>query len=170
MMDARRFHSGNTAQTQRPSAPHQLAPGTRIGYDPLLISRFKADHRRMLAIFTQVQELLIAQDFERVRHKLGEFRILLQDHLMHASTKLYIYVAHVHAASAETSARISAHRQEMLANSRLIIDFLRTYSVARLDDAYAGEFQNELLAIGAALVQRIELEETNLYPLYRPTT
>jgi hypothetical protein len=169
MMDARRFHTGKALQTPRPSAPSNLAPGTSIGYDPLLIPRFRTDHRRMLGIFTQVQELLITQDFDGVRRKLGEFRILLQDHLMLASTKLYIYVAHLHQANADTSARISAHRQEMLGNNRLIMDFLRTFSAARLDESYAERFQAELLAIGAALVQRIESEETNLYPLYRPT-
>lgn len=166
-MDTRRNFSDTSAQSRRSPARPDMAPGTRIGYDPLLLQRFKSDHRHMLGIFTQAQELLTTRDYDGVKRKLGEFRILLQDHLMLASVRLYVYVARVHAADAETSAQISAHRQDMLRNSREIMDFLRTYSAARLDDSFANEFQVELLAIGAALVQRIELEETRLYPLYR---
>ena len=44
---------------------------------------------------------------------------------------------------------------------------LRTYSAARLDDRFAGIFQAEFLAIGSTLFQRIEREETGLYPLYK---
>lgn len=36
-----------------------------------------------------------------------------------------------------------------------------------LDDSFADPFQVELLAVGAALVQRIEREESLLFPLYR---
>lgn len=166
-MDTRRFISNTPTTTRQTPAAPDTAPGTRIGYDPLLLQRFKADHRRMLAIFTQVQELLTTRDYDGVRRKLGDFRILLQDHLMLASARLYVYVARLHTADAEASAQIRGHRQDMLRNSRVIMDFLRTYSAARLDDSFANEFQVELLAIGAALVQRIELEETRLYPLYR---
>lgn len=36
-----------------------------------------------------------------------------------------------------------------------------------LDDSFADPFQVELLAVGAALVQRIEREESLPFPLYR---
>jgi len=166
-MDARRRLTHTPDPSPRSPARAPVAPGTRIGYDPMLLTRFRGDHRRMLGIFTQVQDLLLTHDYDGVRRKLGEFRILLQDHLMLASAKLYVYVARLHANDNATSARIRAHRQDMLHNNRLIMDFLRTYSAARLDDSFAAEFQSELLAIGAALVERIDQEESTLYPLYR---
>jgi hypothetical protein len=55
----------------------------------------------------------------------------------------------------------------MLSNSRQIMDFLRTYSAVRLDDTFADTFQIELLVIGSALVQRIEREQSTLFPLYQ---
>jgi len=158
----------------RPSestAPHpatQLrAPGTRIGYDPLLIRRLQSDHQRMLELFTQTQELLNTHDYDGVKRKLGELRIILQDHLMTASVKFYVYVSRHLAADAAKSAIINEYRREMLANSRQIMDFLRTYSAARLDDSFADAFQIELLLIGSALVHRIEREQSTLFPLYR---
>lgn len=154
-------------QPDRSSPSRVLAPGTRIGYDPLLIRRLRSDHQRMLGIFTETQSLLSVRDYDGVRRMLGELRIVLQDHLMTASVKFYVYMGHLLDGDAGQTALLNQQRREMLGNSRLIMDFLRTYSAARLDDSFAETFQIELLSIGAALVQRIEREESNLFPLYR---
>lgn len=152
----------------RPASATGLpAPGTRIGYDPLLIQRLRADQQRMLEIFTQAQQLLSSRDYDGVKRKLGELRIALQDHLMIASVKLYVYVSRQLAHDPAKTALVNEHRRDMLDNARRIMDFLRTYSAVRLDDSFADVFQTEFLAIGAALVQRIEREETTLYPLYQ---
>jgi len=143
------------------------APGTRIGYDPLLIKRLRADHQRMLGLFTQTQELLTTHDYDGVKRKLGELRITLQDHLMTASVKFYVYVSRHLAGDPAKTAIINEYRREMLINSLQIMDFLRTYSAARLDDSFADSFQIELLVIGSALVQRIEREQSTLFPLYQ---
>ena len=161
------FQSAPTEAAERPAASQRHAPGTRIGYDPLLIKRLRLDHQRMLELFTQAQSLLTTRDYDGVRRKLGELRIVLQDHLMTASVKFYVYVSRQLASDPGKSAIINEHRRIMLDNSRLIMDFLRTYCIARLDDSFAEQFQIEFLAIGAALVQRIEREETTLFPLYR---
>ena len=156
----------NEASLPPPTAtPH--APGTSIGYDPLLINRLKSDQQRMLELFTQAQLLLTNGDYNGVRRKLGDLRIALQDHLMTASVKFYVYVSRQVAADPARAMLISTHRREMLENSRKLMDFLRTYSGAPLDDKNAALFQTELLVIGAALVQRIEREQTSLFPLYQ---
>jgi hypothetical protein len=143
------------------------APGTRIGYDPLLIKRLKADHQRMLDLFTQAQSLLTTHDYDGVKRKLSELRITLQDHLMTASVKFYVYVSRQLANDAAKTAIINEYRREMLVSSRQIMDFLRTYSAVRLDDSFAEPFQIELLVIGSTLVQRIEREQSTLFPLYQ---
>ena len=145
--------------------PH--APGTSIGYDPLLINRLKSDQQRLLDVFTQAQLLLTNGDYNGVRRKLAELRITLQDHLMTASVKFYVYISRQVAGDPAKAALVGTHRREMLENSRKLMDFLRTYSGAPLDDGNAALFQTELLVIGAALVQRIEREQTSLFPLYQ---
>lgn len=163
------FQHRHSETTASQPARQPRAPGTRIGYDPLLINRLKSDHQRMLALFTQTQELLTTHDYDGVKRKLGELRITLQDHLMTANVKFYVYVSRHLADDAGKSAIINEYRREMLVNSRQIMDFLRTYSAARLDDSFAGAFQIELLVIGAALVHRIEREQSSLFPLYQAT-
>jgi hypothetical protein len=167
-MDTPRFVSRRHQQPSTPaSVPHGVAPGTRIGYDPQLIMRFREDHRRMMALFAEAQGLLTTRDYDGVKRKLGELRIVIQDHLMLASVKLYVYLTRLYSADAARSAVVNNHRRVMLDHSRLVMDFLRTYSAARLDDSYADQFQGEFLAVGAAMVDHMESEETGLYPLYR---
>jgi len=153
----------------RPSARPQ-APGTRIGHDPLLIERLRRDHRHFLDLFAQTQTLLNSADYDGVKRKLGELRISLQDHLLLSSTRLYVYLSQHFVARTEQLAVINQHRSAMHGNSREIMDFLRTYSAIRLDDQSAAMFQAEFLAIGTALMQRIEREESTLFPLYRTTS
>jgi regulator of sigma D len=153
--------------TGTPPAGNTIAPGTRNSYDPLLIKRFRSDHQRMLGLFTEAQALLGARDYEGLKYKLGELHGVLQDHLMTASVKLYVYLSRHLTGDAAKSALINQHRREMLENSRLILGFLRTYGAAHLDDSNADLFQAEFLAIGAALAQRIEREDNVIYPLYR---
>jgi hypothetical protein len=155
-------------QSSTPLATRQpQAPGTNIGYDPLLIKRLQFDHKRMLELYTQTQVLLTTQDFNGVKRKLGELRIILQDHLMMANVKFYIYLSRQLAGDAEKSAIINEYRRDMVSSSREIMDFLRTYSSVRLDDSFANTFQIELLGIGASLVKRIEREQTTLFPMYK---
>jgi regulator of sigma D len=161
------FDRPATAPTARPTAPQPQAPGTRIGYDPLLLDQLRRDHRKMLDLFAVTQALLITHDYAGVQRKLGEFRVMLQDHMLTANTKLYIYVSRQLSEDAVYSSLINTVRRELLDNSRQIMEFLRTYSAMRLDDNSAQMFQTELISIGEALMQRIEREESSLFPLYQ---
>lgn len=154
------------SSTPRPSI-YPRAPGTSIGYDPLLIKRLRDDHQRLLDIFAAIQGLVTTADYDGVKRKLGELRILLQEHLVIVTNKFYVYIARQLASDREKAAVVSGHRRAMLSNSREIMDFLGTYSAIRLDDRSVEMFQTELMEIGAALVRRLEHEESELFPLYR---
>lgn len=151
----------------RPASAQPQAPGTRIGYDPLLLDQLRRDHRKILDLFAVTQSLLTSRDYAGVQRKLGEFRVMLQDHLLTTNTKLYIYVSRQLAEDSVYSSLINTVRREMLDNSRRIMDFLRTYCALRLDDNSSQMFQTELLSIGEALMQRVEREESSLFPLYQ---
>jgi len=167
-MDLRKFFKDRqTGSSTPPPSIYPRAPGTSIGYDPLLIKRLRADHRRLLDLFAQTQALLTTTDYDAVRRKLGELRIILQEHLVIVTNKFYVYLARQLADDREKAALVSGHRRAMLSNSREIMDFAGTYGAIRLDDRGAELFQTELLAIGAALVRRIEHEESELFALYR---
>ena len=150
-----------------PAVRQSHEPGTYIGYDPLLVGRLRSEHQRILVLFAQTQALLTTRDYDGVKRKLGELRITMQDHLMTANVRFYVYVSRYLAGDAAKSAIINEYRREMLVSSRQVMDFLRTYSAARFDDNLANTFQIELLVISSALVNRIEREQASLLPLYQ---
>lgn len=152
----------------RPAAPHSTSGEYGIGYDPLLTSQLRKDYQRQLDLFSATQSLLSGHDYAGVQRKLGEFRVVLQDHLLRINNKLYVYLNRRWANDAERAALISAVRREMLESGRSLLGRLGLYSEVRLDDRSAGMFQQELLEIGAALMQRMEREENSLFPLYEP--
>ena len=161
------FDRPSTAPAARPASVQPQAPGTRIGYDPLLLDQLRRDHRKLLDLFAVTQALLSSRDYAGVQRKLGEFRVMLQDHLLTANTKLYIYVSRQLADDPVYASLINTVRRELLDNSRQVMEFLRTYSAIRLDDNSGQMFQTELMSIGEALMQRIEREESSLFPLYQ---
>ena len=167
-MPMREYLQSDPSKTYAPpSARPPHAPGIYVGYDPLLVGRMRAEQQRILVLFAQAQALLTTHDYAGVKHKLNELRVTLQDHLMTANVKFYVYVSRYLAGDAAKSAIIGEYRREMLVSSRKIMDFLRTYSTASFDDNLANTFQVGLLVISAALVERVEREQVSLYPLYQ---
>lgn len=167
-MDLRNILKGRQSEpaTPRPSI-YPRAPGTSIGYDPLLIRRLRADQQRLLDIVAAIQGLVTSADFDGVRRKLGELRIILQEHLVVVTNKFFVYLTRQLAGDRAKAAVVNSHRRAMLSNSRQIMDFLGTYSAIRLDDRSAEMFQAELMELSAALVRRFESEDAELFPLYR---
>lgn len=147
--------------------PAPAAGAAGPGYDPLLISQLQRDHRRLLDLFARVQQLLTHRDYAGVQRALGELRIVLQDHLLRATNRLYVFLGRRWEGDAERTAVINTVRRESLESGREILDALRTYAAVRLDDQGAEMFQAELFDIGTRLMQRMEREESTLFPLYR---
>lgn len=159
-----RVSTGASAQ----AAARPKAPDTEVGYDPLLIPQLQKDHRRLLVLFATIQSLLTNRDYAGVQRKAGELRVLLDEHLRFASTRLYDYLARHLAAHAEHNALVATVRRETLDSGGEIIDCLHTYSAMRLDDDSAGMLQDEMLWIGTVLMQGMERMEASLFPLYKP--
>lgn len=167
-MTVREFLQTDPGKVYSPSAarpPHP--PGIYVGYDPMLVGRMRSEQQHILVLFAQTQALLTTLDYQGVKRKLGELRVTLQDHLMTANVRFYVYLLRYLSGDAAKSAIINEYRREMLVSSRKIMDFLRTYSAAQFDDELANTFQVELLVISAALVERVEREQVSLHPLYQ---
>jgi regulator of sigma D len=142
------------------------APGTAIVYDPGLVPRLTNDHRQLVEVYKQVHAALARNDLAGVRHRLLQFRGALQEHLLAENVKLYVYLARHLAGDEASSQIINDMRREMMGIGRVVMDFLRKYTETPIEPAQAVQFKGELDGIGAALVQRIEREESALYPLY----
>lgn len=160
------FRSKDKVPEKASGHTSQPAPGTSIYYDPGLISHLKSDHRKMLETFKKVQNALALEDFRGVQQNLGEFRAMLQEHLLTENVRLYVYLSKQLANDEVNFEIINGFRREMQEIGRVVMDFVRRYTGTQIDGSAAPKLKTELEQIGQALVARMQREEGSLYPLY----
>ncbi|NMM27515.1 MAG: hypothetical protein HHJ12_09595 [Glaciimonas sp.] len=84
------------------------------------------------------------------------------------SVRLYIYLEHALAQDAESHALIHELRHEMEGIGKAVLEFLGKYHQLAVQPNLVASFGNDLSAVGKVLVERIQREESTLYPLYLP--
>lgn len=160
--------AGSSRANERQAAQAGTAPGTGIRYSPTLIDELKSDHKQLLGIYTAIQTAFDKGDYVTVSAKLNEFRIGLQGHLLTENVRFYIYLDRVHGQDEMNSDLIRGFRKEMDGIGRAALSFLKKYETIGVDKELAGAFAKDFAAIGAVLGERIQREESTLYPLYIP--
>lgn len=142
-----------------------VAPGTAIHYDPDLLDRLKHDHRRLEALFAQLEQDCKGHDAAAVSAHLAQFSDVLREHLLTEDVRFYVYLRH-EPAHAEVVHRF---QHEMRGIGRTLTRFLVEYGQKRTwNEASWGEFAREIETLGPVLARRIATEEAELYPLYQP--
>jgi regulator of sigma D len=146
----------------------QYAPGTEIRYSPTLIDELKRDHQQLLAIYMAIKAHFDSGNYAGVSAKLNEFRIALQGHLLTENVRFYIYLDRVHGQDEMKSELIRGFRREMDGIGRAALAFLKKYETIGVDKDLANAFAKDFAEIGVVLSERIQREESVLYPLYVP--
>lgn len=144
------------------------APGTNIAYHPELIEQFEGDHQKLLQIFSAIGNTFNAGDLPATVQRLDEFRGAIQAHLLAENVRLYIYLEHALAQDAASHALIHEFRHEMDGIGKAVLAFLGKYRQLDTQADLAASFGDDLNAVGKVLVERIQREESTLYPLYLP--
>lgn len=142
------------------------APGTTITYSPALMVQLTTEHRQLLEIFREIQVASNRGEYKKIILKLGQFRSLLQGHLLVENVRLYIYLERMFADDTENYELIREVRKEMDGISRSALAFLEKYEGLGIDRDLEISFTQDLEAFGTLMMHRIETEERVLYPLY----
>ncbi len=150
--------------TPKQEAPKEYLKGTKISYHPELIDQFKKDHRELLEIFTDVVTASKDGDMERVPVLLIEFKRRIIGHLLQENVQLYVYLKYLFVDDAANRELAKTMQKEMAAIGKVLFEFIVRFTDENVN--YDQAFQQELEGIGAVLVERIKLEEENLYSLY----
>lgn len=152
-----------------PTPPKQaMAPGTSIGYNADLVPHLEADHQKLLQIFTAINTSFNAADLAATVQHLEDFRGAIQAHLLTENVRLYIYLEHALARDAGSHALVHEFRLEMDGIGKAVLAFLAKYRQMEAQPELAATFGSDLEAVGKVLVERIQREESTLYPLYLP--
>lgn len=144
----------------------QRRAGGPIGYDPDLVPSLKRDHADLVKLYGAIGDLAQQGDFQQIPQMLNAFKVHLEGHLIAENVRFYNYVENAMQGDADSTALVRSFRREMKAIARGVVDFVKKYQIGNFDQETREAFMSDYQVVGGLLAQRIEREESSLYPLY----
>lgn len=144
--------------------PKVYVKGAKIAYYPNLVDEFKEEHAQLFSLYAEIVTNYEGNQMARVSSNLKEFKRVLVDHLMKENILLYIFLKYLYVENIEYKNFAYKMQKEMTTIGDSVFDFIQRATSESFE--YNSEFKSELDGIGAALVERVELEESSLYSLY----
>lgn len=155
------FGSGSTPAAKGAGQPP-------IRYSPQLLPGLLHDHRELLAVYAEIERMAVDGRCATLTGALAGFKSRFDLHVLNENLHFYGYLEERLGRRTELLAQVKQWRAEMGVISRGVAKFVRKYDEAGVRPANVASFLEELRALGAQLKQRLEREEKEFYPLYRP--
>lgn len=146
----------------------QRRAGIGIAYDADLVPSLKRDHADLVKLYGAIGDLARQGDFQQIPQMLNAFKVHLEGHLIAENVRFYNYVESSMQGDSESTALVRSFRREMNAIARGVVDFVKKYQLSAFDQQAREEFMADYQTVYGLLAQRIEREESSLYPLYLP--
>lgn len=148
--------------------PQRTEAGRPVRFDPSLIANLTADHQRLLKLFGEVLRLAESGAWPQVPPVLQQFRVTLTDHLLTEGAKLYAFMGIQLRDDSDTYQVFQGYKREMGKIGKVVLSFVDEYLDARAlaTPEQKQRFVSTAKSISAALADRIQREEAQLYPLY----
>lgn len=137
-----------------------------ISYDPTLIERLKTDHEDLVALYQKLGTLLEASKYGDIRSELINFKTRFEAHILTENVRFYVYLEQ-HLEDVHNTELMRDFRREMNTIARGVVEFVKKYQFSAFDGELRSQFVQDYQAVGGLLAQRIEREESGLYPLYQ---
>ncbi|MDR0275692.1 MAG: hemerythrin domain-containing protein [Burkholderiaceae bacterium] len=158
-----------TVPQSLPVAARRRASAVQIPYNAHLVAQLDIEHQRLLALYTDISQSFAKGDVTRAATGLRKFTSDIQAHLLTEDIGLYVYLEDVLADNGGKKSRATVRdiHHAMAAIGQAVMGFLNKYRLLDKKPELRATFGGDLAGIGAALVERIKLEETTLYSLYQ---
>lgn len=140
-----------------------------ISYDPNLVTKLKDDHKEMIVIYSRLLKDAQTAQIDSIRDDLVLFRRIFQGHILMESVRFYVYLDRLLAHHESVRDEARAVRKDMNGIAKAVADFIHNWMTIPITVQTLPLFIEQLQGIGAALVARVELEESTLYTLYTET-
>jgi len=135
-------------------------------YRPGLIPELRADHRRLLELFGELERACEQSDELACRSALDRFTRVLQDHLLTENRHLYGYFSRHPEADPSIARQVDGMSADMMRVGKMLHRFITAYTrVSWTGDLFA-RLRKDLGEVGEVLSHRIHEEEAVLYPIY----
>ncbi len=137
-----------------------------IRFRPELVEKLIKDHREIVVIYREINELFDKRDYGQIGVKVNEFKRKLQGHVIVENVQFYTYLENKLRNDSTNLEFIRDVRKGMNGIARAVVQFARKYEKVGFSDQVIEEFAKDLAEIGDVLTQRVEMEESQLYSLY----
>lgn len=140
----------------------------RYNHSAKLVPGLESDHGELLKLHHEIERLAEKGSYAALPAALAAYRSKFDLHVLSENLNLYGYLEEKAAGRPEDQELVRGFRSEMNAIARAVVNFIKKYRSMGVDAATVHDFLVELRQVGLLLIKRIEREEKELYPLYRP--
>ena len=158
---------GPNGQDHAASPPVQGSGSRTISYDPSLVASLKHDHDELVAQYQRLGELHRSGRFGEIRGELINFKTRFEAHVLTENVRFYTYLEQTLMGDAHNAELMRDFRREMNTIARGAVNFVKKYQISEFDSTDREQFTKDYQTVGSLLTQRIEREESGLYPLYQ---
>lgn len=137
-----------------------------ISYDASLIERLKNDHEDLVALYQKIGSLLESGKYGDIRSELVNFKTRFEAHILTENVRFYVYLEQ-QLQDSHNIELMRDFRREMNTIARGVVEFVKKYQFTAFDAGLREQFAQDYRTVGGLLAQRIEREESSLYPLYQ---
>lgn len=139
-----------------------------ITYSAQLVPSLLDDHQELFKLYGEVESALAAGNYDSLPRLLGTFKTKLDVHLLSENLRFYCYLEQSLTNQPEELEIMKNFRREMNNIARAAVNFVRKWQTAGVTPASTKTFTMESEQVKSLLVERMEREESGLYPLYQP--
>ncbi len=150
-----------------PAAAAAASP-SGIRYDPDLIATLQRDHAELGALYQRIGKLHEEGNRAELGRVLGQFKLRLEAHVINENVRFYNYVEQSMKNDRASVELMRGFRRDMNGIVREVLDFVKKYQAAGLAREAYRDFPTDYATVRRALELRLDSEENNLYPLYKP--
>ncbi len=144
----------------------KLSHDSGVPYNNDLISVLKKDHKQLKQEFEKIIKSSKNKNFKILKRNIKTFKITFEIHNYSEKIQFYLYLKNYYKDMNEESfINNMADSAEKVYQD--IIHFLKKYESIEFNDQYHELFKKELEAIEKVLKSRIDIEESELYQLYK---
>lgn len=161
---------GKGRESRASGSKPRVNRGSEVRYHANLLLQLKQEHRQLLATYSELELLLHNEEYRSFASYLKRFREQLAQHLLMEDARLYLYLDRMFDEPGNRDREMIRHfRKEMEGIGGAIMTWLDGCFEQRPSADSRDHLEELLTTIEAALIDRIDREESILFPLYRPS-
>lgn len=138
----------------------------KVDFNKKLIKGLMRDHKILLADFTGMINSTQTNNFENANRLLSVFAGKIVEHLGVENTELYFYLEFEANIKKEDKETMRDFRNEMSGIATAVTGFINSYTNDPISAKNKDKFLEDANAAATVLVDRINREESRLYPMY----